>query len=812
MKKNCSVQKLLSILLCSIMLLGLLPITAMAADKIEVISADIDMPKAGEKFDFTAEGSCSEYTIGNVYWYHMGSGERMSSASVAQAGQNYEVLIQVSPKSGYYIGGGYTVGLINGLQVVIDGNNLYTTYTVSNPPTQIYSVDLEVNAPVPGMKPDFNAVCGDRSYTLSTYFDDDDSDNYTENGVQWIDATTKKVMDADDTFTVGHTYQAFIHLKKNGNHEFYYDFGKVPPVAVTVLGAKSVRTAKAYERDPFEEIDIICDFACDYQTVSSVSITGLDAPKDGKAPDYSVNLGGDGYTFKTTSASNPFVVNGVSWYDETTGTDLTRSAKFVAGHTYTATIYLVPTDGSKFGGSVRGTINGNTATVSGNGSEIQLKYSYTLGTNKITSVAIEGLSAPVTGQFPSYVAIVSGAGYALKDRNDFYYKNGICWSELEGTDLHSGMNVYFEGGKQYQVTIYLTAEDGYVFDVKNLKATVNGKNAEVYGGNQNEVVIMYYFTEATSDTKLTNIEITGIDAPVIGAKPDYTANVLGGRMALEGTTTAREKNGITWESGKTGSALYVSGTKFEADVAYSVIVGVTAADGYAFGKEIHGTINGQTAEIVSQDEYNVYLSIAFDALKAAKPNTPTTPVTPPATDTPKVEVTIDFTDVSENAYYYEPVQWAVANEITNGTSKTEFSPNETCSQAHILTFLWRAVGKPSSEMANPYSSPVVTPNQYFYTPFIWSWEKGLIGNTAHDPNAPCSRSDVVTYLWKLAGKPKAKTAGFTDVAANAPYAQAVAWAVEQGITNGTSTTTFSPNETCTRGRIVTFLWRYMNTK
>ena len=115
-------------------------------------------------------------------------------------------------------------------------------------------------------------------------------------------------------------------------------------------------------------------------------------------------------------------------------------------------------------------------------------------------------------------------------------------------------------------------------------------------------------------------------------------------------------------------------------------------------------------------------------------------------------------------------------------------------------------------MASPYSNPAVTPNQYFYTPFVWSWEKGLIGNTAHDPNAPCSRSDVVTYLWKLAGKPKAAKASFTDVASNAPYAQAVAWAVEQGITNGTSTTTFSPNDTCTRGQIVTFLWRYMESK
>ena len=370
----------------------------------------------------------------------------MSTTSVAEAGQMYEVRITIQTKSGYYIGG-YTVGLINGFQSVIDAPCLCTTFDVSPPPTQIDSVEVELDAPVPGAKPDFSAVCGDRSYTLSKYFDADDSYNYTENGVQWIDATTKKVMDADDTFTVGHAYQAFIHLKKNGNYEFYYDYGKVPPVAVTAYGAKSVRTAKAYERDPFTEIDIICDFACDYQTISSVSITGLDAPKDGKTPDYSVNLGSDDYTFKTTSASNPFVVSGISWHDETAGNDLTKTAKFIAGHTYTATVYLVPAAGYQFTGSVSGKINGNTATITGNGSEIQVKYTFpALATNQITTVTIEGVTAPATGASPSYVAIVKGEGYSLKARNDAYYKNGICWSIMESSDLPVSGGTTFDGG------------------------------------------------------------------------------------------------------------------------------------------------------------------------------------------------------------------------------------------------------------------------------------------------------------------------------------------------------------------------------
>lgn len=166
--------------------------------------------------------------------------------------------------------------------------------------------------------------------------------------------------------------------------------------------------------------------------------------------------------------------------------------------------------------------------------------------------------------------------------------------------------------------------------------------------------------------------------------------------------------------------------------------------------------------------------------------------------------------MKQSDYFYDPVLWAIEKGVTIGTSATTFFPHTTCSQDHILTFLWRAVGSPEPTIASPYSNAAVKSDQYFYKAFVWAWEKGLIGNTAHDPHAPCSRSDVVTYLWKLDGSPKTDYSNFTDVPASAPYAQAVAWAVQNGVTYGTSDTTFSPDATCTRGQIVTFLWRYMN--
>lgn len=152
-----------------------------------------------------------------------------------------------------------------------------------------------------------------------------------------------------------------------------------------------------------------------------------------------------------------------------------------------------------------------------------------------------------------------------------------------------------------------------------------------------------------------------------------------------------------------------------------------------------------------------------------------------------------FTDVPAASPYADGIVWAVEQGITNGTSTTAFSPNNTCTTSHILTFLYRAAGSPdkgSDERAA-----------------VTAWANGL-GIDTSDLSVPCTRAAAVTYMWKAAGRPSASGAPFfSDVPASAEYAQAVAWAVEKGITNGTSTSAFSPDKTCTHGQIVTFLYR-----
>lgn len=168
-----------------------------------------------------------------------------------------------------------------------------------------------------------------------------------------------------------------------------------------------------------------------------------------------------------------------------------------------------------------------------------------------------------------------------------------------------------------------------------------------------------------------------------------------------------------------------------------------------------------------------------------------------------------FSDVLPNAYYSDSVQWAVENGITSGTSSSTFDPNSTCTRAQIITFLWRASGSP--EPAGNASVDDVKPNDYYYKAVLWAEENGIFEGKTFSPNTPCTRAMAVEFIWKQSGSPSSATnANFTDIASGASYADAVLWALDKGVTSGTSGTTFSPDASCTRAQIVTFLYRANN--
>ena len=187
---------------------------------------------------------------------------------------------------------------------------------------------------------------------------------------------------------------------------------------------------------------------------------------------------------------------------------------------------------------------------------------------------------------------------------------------------------------------------------------------------------------------------------------------------------------------------------------------------------------------------------------------PASSVTVKATFT---EEELAFTDMPADAYYAEAVKWAVTEGITSGTTATTFSPNSGCTRGQVVTFLWRAAGEPEpSSAVNPFTD--VSADAYNYKAILWAYENGITGGTTATtfaPNATCTRAQIVTFLYRANGQTVDSGNVFTDVPADAYYADAVNWAVAEGITGGTTATTFAPNATCTRAQVVTFLYRDM---
>ena len=210
----------------------------------------------------------------------------------------------------------------------------------------------------------------------------------------------------------------------------------------------------------------------------------------------------------------------------------------------------------------------------------------------------------------------------------------------------------------------------------------------------------------------------------------------------------------------------------------------------------------------AMDNYNA--SPASDAVKFTTRRHSGATVTP--TPTPDPEPTPDnsskFADVPANAFFADAVKWAVDKGVTNGLSDTMFGPYESCTRAQIVTFLWRAAGSPEPKTASSFTDVPVS--AYYAKAVAWAVENGITNGmteTTFAPDATCTRGQSVTFLHRALKGTASGSANFTDVKPDAFYADAVSWAVKNDVTNGTSNTTFSPNADCTRAEIVTFLYR-----
>lgn len=226
-----------------------------------------------------------------------------------------------------------------------------------------------------------------------------------------------------------------------------------------------------------------------------------------------------------------------------------------------------------------------------------------------------------------------------------------------------------------------------------------------------------------------------------------------------------------------------------------VTVTVTPDSGYKLGELVVTDKDGKKLELTDKGNGQYTFTMPSGKVEVA------------AEFVKEVEVS-PFADVATDAYYYDAVKWAVNKGITNGVSETLFGPDQACTRAQIVTFLWRAAGSPEPKSGSSFAD--VAADAYYAKAVAWAVENGITKGTSEmtfHPDETCTRAQGVTFLYRALGKLAAAQAGFTDVAADSYYADAVNWAAENGVTKGISETLFGPDGSCTRAQIVTFLYR-----
>ena len=393
----------------------------------------------------------------------------------------------------------------------------------------------------------------------------------------------------------------------------------------------------------------------------------------------------------------------------------------------------------------------------------------TTGSVDMTGMVLQALAPYNTAEYPAVQA-------AFEDAHDYLKKR---------LTLNAG---YVEGGTENsctaaQVVVALCAagidplksENGYTVGESNLitnlhsfrvdtgaggfKTYLNGANADLMGTQQTTYALVAYQRFAEGQTRL--YDLTDVEIPT-----DYRAQL---------TALLEEANGLNQAeyTAETWSALEAAKT-----AAKTVLDNESAAEEQL--KSAAEALSKAIAELKKQTETG--------------------------------DDTLKFTDVAADAYYYDAVKWALEKGITEGTSDTTFSPEAGCTRGQMVTFLWRAVGSPEpAAAANPFTD--VKADAYYSKALLWAIENGITNGTSattFSPEAICTRGQMAAFLYRSAKSPAVNGGtSFTDVAIDAYYSNAVVWAAQEGITNGTGNGMFSPDSDCTRGQMVTFLYRYM---
>lgn len=419
------------------------------------------------------------------------------------------------------------------------------------------------------------------------------------------------------------------------------------------------------------------------------------------------------------------------------------------------------------------------------------------GTLTPATVTVSENSAACFAVAPTYEAGV--ITYQLADGLD-----AVHVSETQTVTVTLGFGGNYNT-VSYQLTISITDRQ------PQAELTYTGATVMTYGetltlrsaGGSGSGAVSYTVREDTGKAEITGDQLKATQAGAVyvmvhkAADADYTE-----ASSSEVAITIRK----AVPTGMPAYTKITSAGKTLADAHLTTVGGTFSVPG-SVAWELPDTTtvvaNRAYTWIFTPDDTTNYESISGEIVVYSFVNTPYFPAI--IGDSSK----FNFHDVTRFDYFYDAVKWAVDHDITSGTGRFTFSPNAACTRAQTVTFLWRAAGSPRPVSAvNPFTD--VHYGDYFYQAVLWAVENGITMGTSattFSPDATVTRAQVVTFLWRANGQPAAWNSGFTDVSADAYYAKAVAWAVQNGITTGTGFGVFSADAACTRAQIVTFLYR-----
>ena len=462
------------------------------------------------------------------------------------------------------------------------------------------------------------------------------------------------------------------------------------------------------------------------------------------------------------------------------------------------------------------TINGGTVEVSAYSTSILSWGDVIINGGDIVAESVDRM-----GIYANDITINGGDVTAIGGYEAIDYGSSCSFTVAENLKIQASTTVDGELGEyvaanhdRYKKIVVRPAPDVYVggvgmYDGDYLAVgATKTQTTKPYGGYayyKNGTLTLNNYSYEGEGYRLGAVYIDGTDLTIELLGDNTLVQTKSGRDAIcadaanltiggTGNLTCRGEDHGIW----VGEGLTINGGTITAignimAIRYNSSYGCNVAEGLTM--QASTTVDGELGKYVAENHISYKkIVITEKPVDPVKPN--------------------PFTDVPVGSFCYEPVQWAVDNGITNGTSATTFDPLGTCLRAHVVTFLHRAAGNPEPASANnPFTD--VKPGDFFYKPVLWAVEKGItngISATQFGSANVCNRSSVVTFLWRAMGSPEPETVGnpFVDVKSTDFFYKAVLWAVEKKITNGVDATHFSPAGTCNRAQVVTFLYRAYN--